>query len=276
MDISRLQIAGEILRVAKQPGDGLPLVVCSELGANLELMQPFLDALPGAHILLFECPGTGLSTQNKPLRRMAGYARLLAETLDASGCAGRVDMVGVGWGGFLVQKFAHDFPKRLRRMVLVSSSPGQIMFPGRVQDILRLATPARFASARRYTKIAKDVYGGRAKHEPQLIRENAESAILPSTKGYLSQLLAVVGFSSLPWLHRLQQPTLILAGDDDPIVPLVNARLLNLLIPRSRLQVIKGAGHLLLVTRTDDAVRHINNFLRRRDVRQELPTKETL
>jgi pimeloyl-ACP methyl ester carboxylesterase len=69
---------------------------------------------------------------------------------------------------------------------------------------------------------------------------------------------------------------LILAGDDDPIVPLVNARLLNLLIPRSRLQVIKGAGHLLLVTRTDDAVRHINNFLRRRDVRQELPTKETL
>jgi pimeloyl-ACP methyl ester carboxylesterase len=35
-----------------------------------------------------------------------------------------------------------------------------------------------------------------------------------------------VGWSSLPWLHKLKQPTLILAGDYDPIIPMVNARII--------------------------------------------------
>lgn len=272
----RLSLDGEELRIGAQHGDGVPLVICSELGANLEMLEPFVEALPEAEILTFDCPGTGLSTQRNMLRRMPGYARLVSDLLDACSHTDPVDLLGVGWGGLLAQQVAHDYPQRVRRLVLVSSSPGHIMFPGRVQDMLRLTTPKRFATARRYTKIARSVYGGRAKHEPALIRENAENVILPSRRGYLSQLLAVVGFSSLPWLHRLQQPTLILAGDDDPIVPLVNARLLNLLIPKSRMQVVQGAGHLLLVTRTEDAVRYISNFLRRRDVRYELPTKDSL
>lgn len=276
MDIRRLNIEGEDLRVAVQRGQGVPLIICSELGANLEMLQPLVDALPAAEIVVFDSPGTGLSTQRAPMRRMPGYARLVNGILDALQYANPVDIIGVGWGGLVAQTVAHAYPQRVRRMVLVSSSPGNTMFPGRVRDILNLATPKRFATARRYTKIAQNVYGGRAKHEPELIRENADNVILPTRRGYVSQLLAVAGFSSLPWLHRLRQPTLILAGDDDPIVPLVNARLLNLLIPKSRLQVIQGGGHLLLVTRTDDVVRHISSFLRRRDARDELPTKDTI
>jgi hypothetical protein len=48
----------------------------------------------------------------------------------------------------------------------------------------------------------------------------------PSTWGYLGQLFAISGWTSLPWLGSLRQPTLVLAGDDDPIVPLVNGRIL--------------------------------------------------
>ncbi len=61
--------------------------------------------------------------------------------------------------------------------------------------------------------------------------------------GYLYQLLAGVGWTSLPFLPRLRQPTLIVAGDDDPIIPLANARLLHRLIPKSRLHVYHG-GHV--------------------------------
>jgi poly(3-hydroxyoctanoate) depolymerase len=64
--------------------------------------------------------------------------------------------------------------------------------------------------------------------------------------GYLAQLYAIAGWTSLPWLHRLPQPTLVLAGDDDPIVPLV-ARILHRLIPDCRLDVLPGAGHLFLL-----------------------------
>ena len=49
----------------------------------------------------------------------------------------------------------------------------------------------------------------------------------------------------MPWLPKLRPPTLILAGDDDPIIPLVNARIMHRLIRRSRLHVYRG-GHLEL------------------------------
>lgn len=277
MEIRQLVVAGESLRVGVQCGAGTPLIICNELGANLELMRPLVDALPDAEIVVFDYPGSGQSSQKQGLRRMASYASLLHGLIDALGYNNQpVDVLGAGWGGLLAQKFAYDFPERARRLILVSTSLGQVMFPGKLKNILQLATPARFASARRYTKIAQRVYGGRVKIEPALISENAKSSILPSKRGYFSQLLAVAGFSSLFWLHRVYQPTLILAGDDDQIVPLVNSRLLNLLMPRSRMHVIQGGGHLLLVTRVDEAARHIGNFLRRKDARHELPTKETI
>lgn len=277
MDIRQLEVAGETLRVGVRAGTGTPLVICNELGANLELMQPLVDALSESEIIVFDYPGTGKSGQRQGLRRMGGYACLLGALLDTLGYEHQpVDVLGAGWGGFLAQKFAHNYPLRVRNLVLVSTSAGHVMFPGHLKNILRLATPGRFATARQYADIAQEIYGGRAKYEPPLIKQNAENAILPSRSGYFSQLLAVVGFSSLSWLHRLKQPTLILAGDDDQIVPLVNSRLLNLLIPRSRMRVIQGAGHLLLITRADEAARSITNFLRRGGVRQELPTKETI
>jgi poly(3-hydroxyoctanoate) depolymerase len=48
----------------------------------------------------------------------------------------------------------------------------------------------------------------------------------------------------MPWLCRLHQSTFVLARDDDPIVPLVNGRILARLIPDAALEVIRGGGHL--------------------------------
>lgn len=274
--VRRVMVDGEHLRAAVRRGKGTPLLVCSELGANFELLAPFVEALDDAEVVLFDAPGVGGSRQRLPFRRMPGYADLVAGLMDALGYEGPVDLLGVAWGGLVAQEFARRHPGRLRRMVLAATSPGQIMFPGRLASLWRLATPGRFASARRYAGVAEEVYGGRAAYEPALIRENAAVARLPSRLGYASQLLSMVGFTSLPWLYRLHTPTLILAGDDDPIVPMVNARLINFLIPRSRLYALKGAGHLFLVTRPEESAREVARFLRSPDLREELPAKESL
>lgn len=70
---------------------------------------------------------------------------------------------------------------------------------------------------------------------------------LGPARGYYYQLIACLGWTSLPRLPRLRPPTLILAGDDDPIIPLVNARIMHRLIPRSELHIYHG-GHLELAT----------------------------
>jgi pimeloyl-ACP methyl ester carboxylesterase len=83
----------------------------------------------------------------------------------------------------------------------------------------------------------------------------------PNLVGYAYQLYAAAGWSSLPWLPRLPQPTLVVAGDDDPSVPLRNAELLADRIPDARLHVIGGAGHLFLLDEPEPAAAPIHAFL---------------
>ena len=62
---------------------------------------------------------------------------------------------------------------------------------------------------------------------------------------YYYQLVSTIGWTSLPLLPLLRPPTLILAGDDDPIIPVINGRIMHWLIPRSQLHIYHG-GHLEL------------------------------
>ncbi len=64
----------------------------------------------------------------------------------------------------------------------------------------------------------------------------------------------------MPWLWSLRQPTLILSGDDDPLVPLVNAKILYNLIPQAQLYVYNG-GHLGLMTHAEELAGVIECFL---------------
>ena len=81
-----------------------------------------------------------------------------------------------------------------------------------------------------------------------------------SQQGYLMQQLALIGWTSAPWLPLLRQQTLILAGDDDPVIPLVNAQIMARLIRRSRLHVFHD-GHLFLISEAAEAGRIVREFL---------------
>jgi pimeloyl-ACP methyl ester carboxylesterase len=83
----------------------------------------------------------------------------------------------------------------------------------------------------------------------------------PSPRGYFYQLLAMLGWTSAPALPFLRKPTLILMGDDDRIVPLINGKLLASLIPDSRLAVMEGGGHLFLLSHKDESIAEIRAHL---------------
>ena len=120
--------------------------------------------------------------------------------------------------------------------------------------IFGLMEPEDTAVARRYLdadyarRIAGELYGGSARTDPDAITGILRQARTGPLRGYLYQHAAGLGWTSLPFLPLIRQPTLVLAGDDDPIIPLANARILAALIPRAQLHVYHG-GHLELVTR---------------------------
>jgi poly(3-hydroxyoctanoate) depolymerase len=128
--------------------------------------------------------------------------------------------------------------------------------------LLALATPRRYHDPDYYRRIAGRIYGGGLRSNPGAV-VNASLRQLEATSalGYAYQLYAMTGWTSLPWLRHLAQPTLVLAGDDDPIVPATNARILAWRIPDSRLEIIRGGGHLFLLERPAETARLIADFL---------------
>ena len=82
-----------------------------------------------------------------------------------------------------------------------------------------------------------------------------------SSSCYVQQLLAMLQFTSLPWLHRIACPALIMGGSDDPLIRNVNARVLAMLIRDSQLKIIEGGGHLFMVLQPEATAAEVERFL---------------
>jgi pimeloyl-ACP methyl ester carboxylesterase len=82
-----------------------------------------------------------------------------------------------------------------------------------------------------------------------------------SRVGYLHQLLAGTGWTSVFMLPLVRQPTLIVAGRDNPIIPLANAKIMIRLLPNSALHIHDG-GHVELITNAAEQARVIEGFRR--------------
>ncbi len=121
------------------------------------------------------------------------------------------------------------------------------MVPGRWSSLLTLISPRRYRDPAFMLRVAPAIYGGRIAQQPDLMMPFVRHMQPPDRRGYLLQQLALAGWTSLPWLWRLPQPTLILAGMRDPLVHVANAKLMHRLIPHSRLQLVDD-GHLFLLT----------------------------
>lgn len=262
--IETITIGSQRLRVMIRPGDGthVPLLLMNGLGATLEVLQPFLDQLdPDIEVIGFDVPGIGSSPLPMIPYCPASLSDMVARMLTALGYR-RVDVLGVSWGGWLAQQFALQYRQRCRRLILVSSSPGVFMVPGRPRAMLSLLTPWRLVDYSYTEKVAPEIFGGKPQSNPERLRAFAHAIRSGNVNGYFYQLFAGAGWTSLPWLWLLRQPTLVITGDDDRMVPLANAKIFRSLIPRSELFVYRG-GHLGIVMNVEAITAVIERFLSR-------------
>ena len=220
---------------------------------------PFLRAMGDVETIIFDIPGVGGSPLPRRPYRPSTVARWAAELTRKLGYD-KVDVAGVSWGGAIAQQFAFQYPARCRRLVLAATSPGHLMVPGKLPALLKMASPRRYKDGEYMAKVAGEIYGGALRRSPELARRHLRHVRWSSDRGYYLQLLAVFGWSSLPWLRLLAQPTLVMAGTDDPIVPVANSRILASLIPDARLVTVDD-GHLFLVTSAGGTAGIVTDFL---------------
>jgi poly(3-hydroxyalkanoate) depolymerase len=264
VELRTIAVDGLDLRVATSAGNPgtLPLFFFNGIGANLELLRGFVDEMGkhGIGIIAFDVPGTGGSSEPAAPYRLSWLANLASDLLAGLGVQGQVDVGGVSWGGAIAQEFTHRYPLRVRHLLLAATSAGAVSVPGNPSALAKLLDRRRYAERDFMAHIGGELYGGKFRGNPKLLAHYAASLSAPKGKGYFFQLLALVGWTSAHWLRTLRQPTLVLSGTDDPIVPLPNGWLLAKLIPNARLVTVED-GHLFLVTSARECAPIIAKFL---------------
>ncbi len=256
----RVSVVGDL---TTGEGGAPPLLLCNGIGGAIELWEPLRAALGRYPSIAFDAPGVAESSVPAYPPTMTGLARTVVRLLDHLGVE-RVDALGVSWGGALSQELAYRHPDRIRRLVLCATGAGGLLVPGHPRVMAILATPLRYWSPSYLTRVAPVLYGPDIVDDPEMLSRQRHIRFTrsPSGRGYLYQVLALRRFVSGLWLHRLRQPTLVVHGDADPIVPVANARILAARIPGARLVRVPGGGHLFLLTRPEEMAELITDFLR--------------
>ncbi|MGZ4645484.1 MAG: poly(3-hydroxyalkanoate) depolymerase [Blastococcus sp.] len=262
--VRTLTAAGRTLRVAVRPGTDRstpPLLLMNGIGASLEVLQPFVDALDLRRtVIRFDVPGVGGSPRPVVPYNLATFSPVVAGVLKRLELDA-VDVLGLSWGGGLAQHFAVQHRRRVRRLVLAATGTGTLMVPAHPRVLGRMLTPRRHRDPEYARQIAGEIYGGTVRTDPARAARALHTATRVGPKrGYYYQLAASTGWTSLPFLRMIRQPTLVIAGDDDPIIPVVNARVMARLIPDARLHVYSG-GHIALITEADQIAKVVEGFL---------------
>ena len=208
-DSRQVSVRGFELRVCLE-GKGDPLLLLNGLNRPLESWEPFTQALSGRTIVRFDAPGVGGSPAPLVPPTIATMAEIVALMLDDLGLA-QVDVLGFSLGGTVAQQFAACFPKRVRRLVLVSTSCGVGATPNSWRALRRLRIPSDTCSW-------SDGFGA------------------------LWQSMAVSSWSSIPFLGSISAKTLVVCGADDNVVPPANGRALAGRIPDASLVMVED-GH---------------------------------
>lgn len=253
-------------RISVRPGVGAytdkpPLLLCNGIGVSLEALQPLVDELhPDRGLVRFDVPGVGGSAVPPFPYAIAGLASWLTALMAKLGHR-RFDVFGFSWGGGLAQQLAVQTPRKVRRVVLVATGTGTLMVPAHPRVLKIMSTPRRHRDPAYAAKVAPQIYGGSMRTNPARGAALLHGATRSGPKsGYYYQLAAMAGWTSLPFLGLLRQPTLVMGGDDDPIIPVSNPKMQAALIPNSQLHIYRG-GHLDILSSARDLAPVIDKFL---------------
>jgi pimeloyl-ACP methyl ester carboxylesterase len=193
-------------------GDGDPILLLNGLTRPLESWAAFTENLSGRTVISFDTPGVGGSPTPLAPMSIPMLAALAAALLDELGLRS-ADVLGFSHGGGVAQQLAADSPQHVRRLVLAATSCGVGATPGSQPTLRSLRPPEGSADWPRTDSV-----------------------------GTLWNAMAIAGWSSIPFLSAIAAPTLVVCGDRDRVVPLVNRKVLARRISGAQLLLLP-AGH---------------------------------
>lgn len=254
---SMVGVVGRRLRVGQwhAGAGGTPLVMLNGIGMNIEMFEPVARAMADRHLISVDMPGCGQSPDPIFPYTIAQMALTLAALLDRQKID-VVDVLGISWGGALAQQFAFQHRARIRRLVLAATSAGTMMVPGNPVMVSHMLDPLEYTVEAALRRNLATLYNGGGSG-----RVSLNAARPPSPLGWACQLSSFAMWTSVPFLPLLAVPTMVMADNDDQLIPVANAHFLHNAIAGSRLELFDGGGHLFMLSYPAEFAEKLAAFL---------------
>jgi pimeloyl-ACP methyl ester carboxylesterase len=216
---------------------------------NADCWSEMLSACAAAGLCAaaLDAPGFGGTPPlGKPLA-MDYLAELGASALDTLG-ARRAAIVGCSMGGYAAMAFARRFPERMTAVALIATKASADTEEAR-KNRERLA---QLALERGPEAVIAEVLPKMFSQEPPagVRREVEELARRATGQGIADALRGMAERpDSTPDLPLWKFPALVIAGEQDQMIPRAETEKMALAIPKARFEVIPGAGHLPFLER---------------------------
>ena len=246
-------IAGCKIRIMRG-GSGEPLLFLhGARGASAWL--PFMETLSQRFDLIVpEHPGFGGSDTPDWLDNVGDLAYFYLELIDALKLQ-RINLAGVSLGGWIASEIAVRDDSALKTLTLICAAgihvkgqpKGDIFMWSREEFIRNIFHEPRFAEA----MLAK------APTDDELFAE-MKNRLATAKVGWQPRLYNP---DLHKWLHRIKVPTLLVWGDDDKVIPPAYGPAFQKLIPGSRLEIMKDAGHTLQIEKADELAAMMTSFI---------------
>jgi pimeloyl-ACP methyl ester carboxylesterase len=237
----------DILVYYEEAGAGDPLVLIMGLGGDLQgwaLQVP--ELAKHFRVITFDNRGVGRTSSPDRPYSITGMAADTLALMDQLGIQ-KAHVLGFSMGGYIAQELALAHPERVDRLILLATAPA---IDGYGRTVVRSLIDVRRSNMSREQSVRLT---SALLYSPELLDDEAryERSILNSLANqwaqqdhaFIRQAQAILGFDARDRLANLKQPTLVVGGVDDVLVPIRNARKLAELIPNATLKELPG-GHV--------------------------------
>lgn len=228
----------------QERGEGATLILVPGLdGTALFFYRQVALLTPAFHVVTFPLPDDATCT----MESLVSDLNAVVERIAGERGREKVILCGESFGGALSLSYALAHPKSLRALVILNSFPyvrGRLAL-GLGPALLKLVPWGAMPLVRRFTESRLHT----SHTEPEDLEEFHRLARFIGRSGYIRRLEILRSYDLRERLHEIETPTLLLAAEEDHLVPSVEeARFMSARMPHATIRVLRGYGHICVIT----------------------------
>ncbi len=260
-------------------GDGVPLLTLhGGLGFDHTSFRPWLDPLSrGFRLVYFDQRGNGRAAAPDDWSGVTHqtYADDVERLRVALG-AEQIVLFGHSYGGFIALEYAWRYPERVAGLILCCTGPTYRHLDRIIENVQRRASPESFAAIMAWlastTSSDEALAEGIAPLLPQYLHQPTDALVnavfgrVTFSAAAFNHCLAAMAptYDVTAHLPTLTMPTLVIAGDDDPIFPYdCGAGVLAAQLPHADVVQLEACGHYPFAEQPERFLNTVQDWLAR-------------